>query len=241
MKSKRADSNVRYFFDESGKYSHFSTGKYYFEEYSSIDSLVVDYLNFNVTRISFKFNPNNIIIYFHDNDMEYIEQKKVLNFNSEKIIKTVETYGRISKNDNFVGGITRVLNHDNNGNLIDIKHFEDTGEFYPDFILEHIADTSNFTFFEHNFPNLAISRMAINTISSELFIILYNKGYRFSKKGVKSYDEYYPKINSKYSGRFELQYMYPTEVNYIEYNFNHENQTEWHDDMFDTFIEFEAL
>lgn len=241
IESAFIDSRVRYFFNEANTYTHFSTGKHFSEKYTSNDSLVIDYNNFGLTRRALKFNANNIIIYTYDNQSKFISKKNILNFNSKKIIKTIESYGRNEVDEAFLGGTTHILDHDESNNLIEIKLFEDTGNINPDFVLEHVGNISNITHFDHPFPNFALKHHSIVSLQNELFTILYNKGYRLSANGVKSHDRQFFQSGDIYNHRSRFKHVYPVEVASEIYIFNEQTQKEHLSSLFTTTIEFGAL
>jgi hypothetical protein len=188
------DSNIRYYFDSNNNYSSFGTGSLFFEVYSEPDSLVIDdhttnVTNLYVTRRCIKFNPNSIIVYTYDNRMEYIENKSIVYFNEKKIITRIQSFADSNiDTKGFLDGYNILFYHNSDDNLTKIEHFFNESQYRnPITNWRKIYSYGNFKFMDHSFPSL-VNKYKFIFLPEELFNILYNKGFRFSKNGVFGYD-----------------------------------------------------
>lgn len=189
----RAGSEMNYRFDEQGNYDSFYTSRLFFEIYNNADSLVVDDYTTNVsnayiTRRAFKFNAGSVVVYKYNNRQEFIESRQEFDIDANQLIKEVRLYSRVDGNNPFQLLERAEYDHNASGNLTEIRTYADDWSIPdPGIQLRLIRTTTNFRHLEQPLPNVA--RGYVAQLRPEIQMILYNKGYVYSKFGLQSYTE----------------------------------------------------
>lgn len=237
FKNHRVDSNVRYLFNEDNNYSSFSTGSFFAEVYKDSDSLVIDDYtsNYSVIRRCIKFNSKSIVIYSYDNQMEFLESKTIVSFNEKKIITQIKSFFNENNSpEGFKENNYFLFYHDINDNLTKIDAYFNENYRYnslPDW--RNYKSYYNFNYFNHPFPTLG---SYFYLLRPELFNIFYNKGYRYSRDGVKSFN----RIDYDIDGPPDSFSVEIQQINTLDFEVKHFlNGYDY--DNYDYFISFTSL
>jgi hypothetical protein len=244
---KERNSNIRYRFDTNNNYTSFSSGSLFAEKYSEPDSLVIDdyFTNLTslyITRRCIKFNEHQVVIYRYDSKMKFIQHKSIIHFNQNKIITKIQTFVNSDKDSlGFIEGHNITFSHNDQGNLIKIEEFVNENptpvrNTNPNWRKSSFYE--NFEILDHSFPSLLLSKHYHYVLPQELFIMLYNKGFRFSKKGITSFNRNYVDYNGSLSPySYSLQIEKQTEFQYEVKSFSNNSKTS----KYDYFVSFKAL
>ena len=244
---KEYNSNIRYRFDANNNYTSFSTGSLFAEKFSEPDSLVIDdyftnLTNLYITRRCIKFNHEQVVIYRFDSKMKFIEHKSIIHFNQNKVITKIQTFISSDKDSlGFLEGHKIIFSHNDQENLIKIEEFTNENP-------SPVRNTNtnwrkgsiyeNFEFLDHSFPSLLLSKQYYYVLPQELFVILYNKGFRFSKKGITSFYRNYIDYNGNLSPySYSLEIRKQNEFQYEVKSFDNNSKSS----KYDYLVSFKAL
>ena len=244
---KERNSNIRYRFDTNNNYTSFSSGSLFAEKYSEPDSLVIDdyFTNLTslyITRRCIKFNEDQVVIYRYDSKMKFIQHKSIIHFNQNKIITKIQTFVNSDKDSlGFIEGHKIIFSHNNQENLIKTEEFTNENSTPVRNINTNWRKGSiyeNFELLDHSFPGLLLSKQYHYVLPQELFMILYNKGFRFSEKGIITFTRNYVDYDGSLSPYYHsLEIRKQTEFQYEAKAFSNNSKTS----KYDYFVSFKAL
>lgn len=227
------DLKINYYFDSNNNYSSFIAQRRFSEVYNEPDSLVVDGVQgaVRVIRRSLKFNKDNIIVYTYDLFMKYVEKKTVIYFNENKIITRIENFYNSNEDSyGFIGTSYTVFFHDAQNNITKVEEYLNNNNLLirdspPDWRKGSICQ--KFDFLDYSFPSF-ITIQNFVPLPSAFAVILYNKGYWYSNKGIKGYEfvfiDFHENLNSKYNSlQIQPRSKFEYDVKYFEDSYNSSN------------------
>lgn len=187
----RRQTEVNYRFDANRNYETFNTLRHFFEVYSEGDSLAIEDLNytsFSPSIWSFKFSPTMIKIYRTDREFGFTHSEFLVHINGDKLIQRVETFYNSTPNTTNIltAGQDYIYSHNARGNLIDILVYQNDSNVLNDPpIWRNSIRMESFDFFDQPLPSL---QSFYTFVPTELEMVLYNLGYRYSTSGVQNFD-----------------------------------------------------